>query len=177
MKEDAKPPRIAGNQAEREWMRNWVIAKLDAMDEAALAASGFDETMKPLLSHFDDPNVRACFKALVDKQLRELRTSEFAIAQAWRGNMEPLRRLYPDLKPFLQRPNLDRGEHFEKASDLQLRIEQAREDVRRIREIWKAAYNGKCNRPEGQITAVEIAAKRWGISANALRKGIPKKKG
>jgi hypothetical protein len=36
----------------------------------------------------------------------------------------------------------------------------------------EAKYDGKVNRPEGQITAIEIAAKRWGIPVNALSKGI-----
>jgi hypothetical protein len=176
MKEDAKPPRIASNPAEREWMRDWVIAKLDAEDHEA---SGFDEAMKPLLS--GDPNVLACLRALVAKQLGEIRTPEFAIAQAKRGNIEPARHLLEKkqlapLAQLLQPPKFKRGKYLRKAYKQSL-IEGALADLPRIRAIWKAAYNGKCTRPEGQITAVEIAAKRWGVSANALRKGIPKKKG
>jgi hypothetical protein len=156
-----KPPCLAHNQVEREQMRDWVIAKLDAAIEEES-----DARNRLLL----DPNVQACMHKIIDKQLAELRSEEHALAEAHRGNMEPLRKLRPQYEPFLRPKKLKRGEHFEKASKLQLLVKLARADVRRIKELWKAEYKGKRNRLEGQITAVEIAAERWGISVNAILK-------
>jgi hypothetical protein len=44
----------------------------------------------------------------------------------------------------------------------------ARADIPRIREILKAAYGNCPSRAAG-----EIAAKRWGIEANTIRRGLP----
>jgi hypothetical protein len=39
-----------------------------------------------------------------------------------------------------------------------------------IRDIWKKHYDGKVNRPVGQITAADILAARWDLTADEIRK-------
>ena len=106
-------------------MRDWVIAKLEAIDEEQ-----FDRKIKAAVD--PDPNVQAYMRTLVKRQLAELRTEERAIAEADCGNMKPLQRLYPQLERFLQPPKLKRGQHFKPLGgqwDLQAQIRHARADI------------------------------------------------
>ena len=121
-----------------------------------------------------DPNVQACIHEISRKQLAELRSEEHAIAEAYRGNMEWLLKRHPQYKNKrpLRPPKLKHGEHREKASELQLLIKLARDDTPRIKALWKAEYDGKCHRPQGQITAIEIAAYRWGIAVNLSKRRL-----
>jgi hypothetical protein len=79
--DETRPPWIASNQTDRQWMCNWVIAKLEVLDEEQS-----DQKMKLLA----DPNVQAHVRGLVERQLTELRSKERAIAEADCGNMQPL---------------------------------------------------------------------------------------
>jgi hypothetical protein len=117
------------------------------------------------------PRIRA------EKTLSE---EERAKAEAEGGNYEPLRKLYPQLARHLNPPKLRSGQRFKPFGshwDMEMRIVGARSDVYRIRAIWKAAY-GKTNRPKDHDQlALKIAAERWEITANAVRKGVSRKKG
>jgi hypothetical protein len=164
-KEVRRPPWNASN----EQMRAWVLAQLEAMDAAVMTEEAIS---KPLDQRYHPPKY---LRMLAEPKLADLGSEERAIAEAKCGNMEPLRKLYPQLAEFLARPKLKRGEHFEPFNpqwDAKARIRAARADANRIKALWKAAYNGRCNRDSelGQITAVEIAADRWGISVNAILK-------
>jgi hypothetical protein len=144
--------------------QNWTIAKLDAMDEER-----FDREMAPLA----DPNVQAVVVGLAERHLAEMRSEERAIAEADCGNMRPLRKLYPQLERFLQPPKLKRGQHLKPFGgqwDEEARVRCALADLPRIKAIWKA--NGFSYR---RNTAIEIAAERWKVSVNAVRKRNPKK--
>jgi hypothetical protein len=144
--------------------QDWTIAKLEAMDEAES-----DQRMKPLA----DPNVQALVLSIAERQLAEMRSEERAIAEADCGNIEPLRKLHPALVKFLCLPKLKRGQHFKPFGgqwDEEVRVRCALADIPRIKAIWKA--NGFSYR---RNTAIEIAAERWKVSVNAVRKGIPRK--
>jgi hypothetical protein len=149
--DDTKP--WNGNEA-----CDWTIAQLDARDKA------FSDGLRPSPS-----------------TVRTFAFDHRAIAEADCGNYEPLRKLYPRLARHLNPPKLKRGQRLKKPFrwdlpahqwDRNLRIWWAIADLPRIRAIWKA--NGfSCRRD----AAIEIAAERWEVSENDVRKGIPRKKG
>jgi hypothetical protein len=91
-----------------------------------------------------------------------------ALQAAEQGDIRPLRKKYPHLAPFLHLPKLKRGEHFKEPAKIWLR--HAREDVQRIRAIWRKHF-GKVNRPRGELTAEEIAAERWNLTPDEVRRG------
>ena len=62
------------------------------------------------------------------------------------GNIEPLREMHPSHAQFINLPKLKRGEHF---LTYAVWLQQALEDVPRIRAIWKEHY-GKTNRATGR---------------------------
>jgi hypothetical protein len=87
-----------------------------------------------------------------------------AIAEANCGNMEPLRKLHPELAT-LPPPKINK--RFQPGR--QWRILCARGEARyRIKTIWKD--NGIKYQRE---MAIKIAAEPWGIQADAIRKGLP----
>jgi hypothetical protein len=73
------------------------------------------------------------------------------IYYAEHGNIEPLRKKYSRLAPFLIAPKKLKKEPRTDA------ITTAVAAVKKIREIWRAEY-GLVNRPDGQVSAIEIAA-------------------
>jgi hypothetical protein len=90
-----------------------------------------------------------------------------AIEQADRGNIGPLRLLFPDLAKFLCPPKQKRGQRFprNKESDP---VAGAAIDAKEIRTLWKFFY-GKRNRPRNDpVTAEQIAADRWGVDVEAV---------
>jgi len=156
------PPTPPPWNASDQEMPDWSLACLDEM-EAAIA--DVDMSLPP------DQR----FKPFDMCQLMEPGSEAWAIAEAKRGNMDPLRKLYPQLAEFLCPPRLKRGQHFKPVQwDKNARIRMARFDAYRIKVIWKGIY-GRCHRSKGLITAEKIAAERWGISVKALKRG-PRKR-
>ena len=85
-----------------------------------------------------------------------------AIEQADKGNMEPLRKLFPGLARFLHRPKQERGKRFPRNKEGDP-VTAAASDVKTIRKLWKTHY-GKRNRPKNDsVTAEQIAADRHGV--------------
>ncbi|MFZ1148380.1 MAG: hypothetical protein WAR76_01450 [Xanthobacteraceae bacterium] len=176
--EDNKPPPLVlpypkeiprPSWDDPEGLQAWTLAQLDAMDKAVAR----EEDLKNL------PMIGVPNRPWVTKpKLADLQPKERAIAEAdYYGNIEPLRKLYPELARFLFPPKLKPGQHFKPFGDgdqwdLRARLRGARADMSRIRAIWKAAYDGKCNRSGSQMTAADIAAKRWGVPANTVRSGL-----
>jgi hypothetical protein len=108
--------------------------------------------------------------------LPPLEHERWAIEQARRGNIYPLRQIHPDLAPFLHPPKLKRGQRFPK--DVGYRPLQAGvKDVKRIRALWNKNY-GKKNRPKNHpLIAEMIAAARHEIGVNALISKMKKSPG
>jgi hypothetical protein len=131
-----RPPWRAGaDKKKRRQMQQWVNTKLDILTRM---------TGDEFLYFWSLKNLDA-----------------MALEFAEQGDIEPLRELNPHLARFLHLPKLKRGEHF--IDPARIRLKRARDDVRRIRAIWREHY-GKTNRPIGELTAEEIAADRWSLS-------------
>jgi hypothetical protein len=90
-----------------------------------------------------------------------------ALADARRGNPEPLRRLFPALAEFIHSPPRPRGQRRPQTDGYsQLPLENALHNVRDIRTIWQEHF-GKSYRSAAP-TAVAIAARRHGLSEDEL---------
>jgi hypothetical protein len=172
---DAKPPWTASNPREREWMRAWVNARLDDMDAA------FDQKMADaaslVLKAYARPRSSAeerKRKLTIGKLIRAKTREWFEDRAAESDDVETLRRLNPRLFRFINLPPLKRGQHFKKKIDDMLspqhRLKEALAELPRITAIWAKNYDGKKNRPQGQLTAAEIAAGRWSLTADEVRK-------
>jgi hypothetical protein len=103
-----------------------------------------------------------------------------AIEAAQSGNIEPLRKLYPHLAPFLTLPTLPHGQKWK---DRRLAAYDAATAaamlVPIIREIWKQHYHKKNRRPEDGYSAVEIAASYLEVKPSAVerkRKNLTRKR-
>jgi hypothetical protein len=116
-------------------MTDWVNAKLDELDAQQRSFIAVAEENKR--QNWDDAD--------------DLDTYIDAVKRARSGDIEPLRRMYPHLAEFLQRPTRRRGEH------LKDRVigpaKRAAIDVKIIRMLWKGLS------PKG-VTSEQIAADR-----------------
>jgi hypothetical protein len=97
---------------------------------------------------------------------------KIALQAAWRGYIEPLRDLYPDLAPFLHLPKLGPGQKFPKATRVQLAVA----DVPRIQQLWRTHY-GKRNRRKDETSAAEFAARLWDVSEDDIIRRVTKPSG
>lgn len=78
---------------------------------------------------------------------------EWAIRYAWRGDIEPLQKLYPKLAPFL-RARKRLKQKVPRIDDVTL----VAKDVKRIRDLWKKHPD---KRIYSATAAAEIAIARW----------------
>jgi hypothetical protein len=134
------PPYTAKDQRDRQEMIEWVCQKL-LEDEQRM--------FTPLINALSDPHYTS--------------NEELAIQQAERGNITPLREIYPKLARFLcppkkrqQKKDLPRDddEDFLPHDD---DIEWVAFDVRRIRDLWQEYYNKKRRYKTDGASAYEIA--------------------
>jgi hypothetical protein len=98
----------------------------------------------------------------------------YAIEEARRGDIGPLRAfatsLHPEFSAYVHLPPPRRGRP--KAPDRARILEKAVADVARIRTLWKVHGNG----PRGALAAAQdIAATRWGISAESIANRMKKR--
>lgn len=130
--------------------------------------AGADETKRRQMEAWVNQKLDEITKPSGDEWLRLLKNPEdVALQFAEGGDVEPLRKMFPKHARFINLPKLKRGEHFKDATEVWL--QRALEDVPRIRDIWRE-YFGKTNRPRGELTAEEIAARRWHLSSDEVRK-------
>jgi hypothetical protein len=140
-----RPPWFARNAAEREAMVQWVHRQLDELQAARLQPTGTG-THKWLQE--DGPQ----------------------IYHAERGNIEPLRKKYPRLAPFLFAPPPRKQVRVARHDAITTAVWAAGQ----IREIWKNKYDRK-NRHKGQRpTALEIAALWMDVSEDDILKRMHK---
>lgn len=152
-----------------ERMQRWINARLDEQDAAfeqqmAAYVNAWLEARMPPGSEEDRRSSRY---ALLNKPaLREAA----ALEEAENRNLEPLRKLHPRIARFINLPTLGRGEHFKKTNlTRRERLQAAVEEVKRVRAIWEEYYD-RSNSPEGGPTAEQIAAERWGLTEDNIRK-------
>lgn len=173
-----KPPWIARNERERQDMIGWMNEKLDqgcgwpglSPEHAArLSPDGFADGLERY------------------HQWRREGGPELDAAQ--RGDIGParetVRKTYPLLADLLQPPKLKRGEKYlpytigegvihrpdvrfgELLREVEHRklIAAAVADVKRIKRIWQDRY-GRTYRRQDQVSAIEIAAERHGVTVD-----------
>jgi hypothetical protein len=93
-----------------------------------------------------------------------------AVAEAWRGNIEPLKQLYPDAAPFLQAPPPRKRT---KVNDIHYDIlSLVVRDVHRIRDYWKQHYNETIRNKKHGTTAVKLAIEWWDDGSDQYRKTV-----
>ncbi len=155
-----KPPRwLCRDEKDQQCLEDWTNRALDAMFEPSAAdiASEQDPTHSPI------------FHQELSAQLKRGRV----IVAARGSDHETLARLAttPELLRLAFKPHRrgrEKGEH--RPRDLSQLTKwgciEALADVEHIRRIWKNEY-GLRNRSESP-TAMEIAARRWGINAEVL---------
>jgi hypothetical protein len=180
-KPDDKLPPWTGDP---ERMQAWVNAKLDEIDavfdrEMAVAASLVVKAYAHPHRSTEETRKR---KLTIGKRVlakdREAHEA-WALQEAERKNLEPLRKLDPKRARFINLPKLGKpGDHFKKAINHDplaphRRLEEAVAELPRIRAILKKYYQGHSNRPSGELTAEKIAAERWGLAeADVLKRRV-----
>jgi hypothetical protein len=153
----------------------WICRELDKREDAAFRklvneAKTYTHVLNERLSHLDNDEKARRKKRGLAKTQQWL--EEVALRQAEQGNFESLRKLYPKLARFINKPKLGRGERLEKPSHpAHDRLEQAIAELPRARELLKTFYKWKrAHHLKGQLTAEQVLATRWDLDAQEIRK-------
>jgi hypothetical protein len=182
------PPWIGGDAA----LKAWTIAELDKRDDA------FDRQMAENTANFlrvlamRTPEAANYLRTVglpttprskAESRKRALTIGRWAAAK-WRkmreqraaeeGDIETLRALHPKHAAFINPIKPKRKQPFDdhdwQGLSPEDRLTEALHDLkRRIPALWKEAF-GYRNRPNGSLTAEEIAAARWGLDEKDVRK-------
>jgi hypothetical protein len=91
---------------------------------------------------------------------------DWLIDQAEHGDIEPLRRHFPRLAPYLHLPKRKRGQRF--LRDQSNPVRGAVNDVTRIRAIWKKHFGRKTRPKTDLVSAEQIAADRWEVDVDTV---------
>jgi hypothetical protein len=140
-------------------MLRWLGQQLKAMKYA--------DKVKILLGNFEvseDADGRVHFNWIKGKELAN------AIDFAEHGDVEPLRKLYPDIAEFINLPKRARGKRFKNSSRYINPILGAAQDARRIRMLWKKFYPEFYPNREKSASADWFAAQLW--SNLAVYRGV-----
>lgn len=186
----ALPPWRARNERERQAMIDWAIAKLDEEDAAERRRLVGDADLNaPWTPRFPDPppglspEKVAERAAAWDTWLRDGGLEEEAAKHGVIGPARArARRDSPRLAALVQLPQLKRGEKYLRFGGISLddhrrdadgrflafleavhdgHVAAAAKDVKRIRKLWQACYDGLKNRHDHDgPSAVDIAAER-----------------
>jgi hypothetical protein len=144
--------------------------ELDALDWGEIHLS------QELEDHYDLEQLR---NVRPDPRLRYEAVYKAALANAHKGNLAPLRKLLVEItgdnevSKFIHEPKRKRGQRRPKMpppwkafEDLDERLQQAVEDVKRIRRIWREQFHKTYRSVEP--TADAIAARRHGLTEREL---------
>jgi hypothetical protein len=169
-----RPPWTARNERERRAMVDWVNKKLD--EENATEAQRYADNFPPVIA---PEHAEKYFKWRSEGGL-ERAAAEAGVIDLARALV---RSRWPYLADLVQLPPLKRGEKFRPEltgvlTGAQLRhklsIADAAKDVKRIRRLWQAHYGQKNRRPSDGPSAVQIAAKRHGVSVEEVELRLKK---
>jgi hypothetical protein len=130
----SKPTRLS--PTERQEKIAWVNSKLDQQDDLRDLNNPSDKRPDFILHH--------------------------AIEAAWRGDIEPLKKLYPELAPFLVARKRMKVRQLDPVTLVAW-------DVARIRTHWK---NHPDKKIQGGTAAVEIAIARWDDRSEQYRSKV-----
>jgi hypothetical protein len=139
---DRLPRWDARNEGEQQMMRRWANERVEEVLCAMLEAW---------------PKVEEKFQA-------RMADGGLEIEMARCGDVEPLRRRYPDLADFIHLPPPQRGRPLNPRRATPQWIAAVYTVI--IRDLWKKHY-GKRNRTQAP-TAEEIAADRWGVEVDQV---------
>jgi hypothetical protein len=165
------PPWTASSQRDQERFLEWSIGQLEALDaEAELEAQEFEANAD-------------FYAALSPAELRAAALRD-AMRKARYNNLEPLRKLYPEIAQYINEPKRVRGQRRSYTSQKYFAnpfIEVARayteswaiQDVRRLREtVWPKFYGRSKRRRDDAPSAEAIVAARYGLTEDEVRKAI-----
>jgi hypothetical protein len=165
MSDADKPPRVARDASDREWMERWLNAELDRILDAFHAKQARTHEAW-LWAMANDAGFRR-------RQKRRLRAwSDAGWREAARGgDLEPTRKKYPELAEMdmLKLPGQPRGKTFPKPrghTEHEVILTEAWWDVQRIRAIWKREYP---RRPQDYDSPEAMAARRYGVDEDDVR--------
>ena len=151
------PPWKASTERDRKALMNFTLAELLRYD-ALVEEEDFEKHDHYALNKLPSPPAR------------DLPTA--AKAEARRGNLKPLRTLYPEIAEFIAEPKRKRGER--RPPDPFARITNTRwvaDTVRRVRQIWSEHYGG-WKRPSTDTLMIEIVAKYLELSEAQVRRAL-----
>ena len=165
------PPWTASSQRDQDRFLEWSIDQLEVLDaEAELEAQEFEANAD-------------FYAALSPAELRAAALRE-AKAKAYDDNLEPLRKLYPEIAEYINKRKRVRGERRSYVSQ-KYRADpfgefaraytksEAIKDVRRLRKIiWPKFYGRSKRRVDDGPSAEAIAAARYGLTEDEIQKAI-----
>lgn len=172
---DVKPPWKAANQHERDWMKEWVIAKLNEQDA--------EQDMR----HYEVDATRDYYAPLPAEEQERLWFKE-TIRRARGGDVRRLRKLLDDalrhfdadivadiVADFIQPPNTriqGRRRSYPKQVYKYYWAEMIVDDREQVWALWKADYKGKWKRRGLRPKVEEIIAERRGLTENKVKAAI-----
>jgi hypothetical protein len=141
------PPWSSRNERERKWMVQWSLDRLEEPRKGQAIDDG-DYHFAPVVKF----NTKEAYHE--------------AVRLAHRGDVEPLRRLigmvFPEICEFIQPLPRVQGQRPPHADPFRHFVDsQIVDDVKRLREIWKAHFGRFKRRPDDGCSAEYIVALRW----------------
>jgi hypothetical protein len=154
-----KPRWSARDERDRKQMHDWVCERLDDPKEG-FNLIRYGLTKRPELT-------RPTIEEVEDEE-------QWRKAEARLGNVEPLRRAHPDLAEFLFSPKRKRGQKLPPRWVGPEDVWLAAVDAKFIPMIWKKYYRRSRRTREDGPSAVDIAARKWGVAKNRVEARIKK---
>jgi len=162
LRSSAELPGWNDRDAMKAWLNNMLnrVGYADAI-EAYVAAVHLPESERKAVARAKSP----WLFTQEDHYDNPLRAAE-------ESNIEPLREMYPHLEDYLNLPKRKRGQRYLMSNE---NLISAVSDVPRIRDLWKKHF-GRVKRRCGELSAEEIAAKRWGVDEDAVFSAVKHRK-
>jgi hypothetical protein len=169
---NALPPWEARSERDRQWMIDWCLAELD----------GLDGYIDGLIYDDDAKKDWTVYPKVPDGQ-----RLESAKLHARRGNLGPLRKLFPAIAEFIREPERVRGQRrsyvvgsvqdvFRRHARREAE-QRAVDSVRQLRAtIWPRYYGRVKRRLDDGPSAEEIAAVRCDLTVDQVRRAMKTRK-
>jgi hypothetical protein len=132
------PPWRSHDARDQERLRKWTIEQL-VNEDAARELQYYEDDAKRDYS--------SMASSLTPAEERQWFRFEWAKAAARNGDVTLLRKLYPEIAPFIHPVRRKRGEHRPRIDyEPKTRLRLAIDDVHRIRALWAQHYGGRGDR-------------------------------